>query len=53
MNHLTSKIERIRQDIQHGGKMGQVSALRLIDVINQMADEIANLRDHIKPEPRE
>ena len=43
-NHFTPQIERIRVDVKCGNKLGSSSALRLLDIVEQMTNEIANLR---------
>lgn len=51
-NHFTPQIERIRGDISCGGKIGMASALRLLDLVEQMSQEIANLRRRIDEKER-
>lgn len=47
MSDFSSLIERIRSDVQCGGKMGQASALRMLNVMDEMASEIASLRRRV------
>jgi hypothetical protein len=49
-NHFTPQIERIRQDVRCGNKMGTSSALRLLDIVEQIGREIANLRRRLEKE---
>lgn len=52
-NAFSPLIERIRLDVQCGGKLGTSSAMRLLDVLDQLASEVANLRrrlDRLTPE---
>lgn len=47
-NGFTPLIERIRQDVRCGHKMGEASALRVLDVLDQLASEVMNLRRRIE-----
>lgn len=54
MNNVYAPVvDRIRKDVQNGGKLGQVSALRLLDLLDAVTSEIIDVRQRLaKLEPK-
>jgi len=47
MNQFEPELKRIRTDISCGQKIGPNTAMRLLDVLDQMAQEIDNLQRRV------
>jgi hypothetical protein len=43
-NRFEPQIQRIRDDVNNGNKLGEKSALRLLDIMSEMAQEIDRLQ---------
>jgi hypothetical protein len=44
MSEYEVLIRRVRDDVQNGGSMGKASALRLLDIVAQLAQDVEKLR---------